>query len=115
MEIEQPMETTADVKRTGLLKRIYDWVLSWADTPYGLPVLVALAFAEASFFPIPPDVLLIALSLARPKRALRYALAASLGSVCGGVLGYGIGYGLWAIAAGWFYAYVPGFTPELFQ
>ncbi len=97
------------------LKRIYAWVLSWADTPYGVPVLVGLAFAEASFFPIPPDVLLIALSLARPRHALRYALAATIGSVCGGVLGYAIGYGLWSVAADWFFAYVPGFTPELFQ
>ncbi len=98
-----------------LLRRIYDWVLSWADTPYGVPVLVALAFAEASFFPIPPDVLLIALCLARPRHAMRYALAATIGSVSGGILGYGIGYGIWSVAADWFYAYVPGFTPELFQ
>jgi membrane protein YqaA with SNARE-associated domain len=97
-----------------MLKRSYHWVLSWADSRYGLPALVVLAFAEASFFPVPPDVLLIALSLSRPRRALHYALAASLGSVAGGILGYAIGYGLWSLAAEWFYAYVPGFTPELF-
>jgi membrane protein YqaA with SNARE-associated domain len=74
-----------------------------------------LAFAEASFFPIPPDILLIALSLSRPTHAFRYALAATAGSVFGGILGYGIGYGLWSVAASWFFAYVPGFTPELFQ
>ncbi len=104
-----------EVSGQPVLKRAYNWVLSWADTRYGLPALVVLAFAEASFFPIPPDVLLIALSLARPGRALHYALAATLGSVCGGVLGYGIGQGLWSIAADWFYAYVPGFTPEIFN
>lgn len=102
-------------KAVPLLKRLYVWVLSWADTPYGVPVLVVLAFAEASFFPIPPDILLIALCLARPRYAMRYALAATIGSVCGGVLGYGIGFGVWTIAADWFYAYVPGFTPELFN
>ena len=113
---ENEMPQVVLQRRPGsLLKRIYDWVLSWAETPYGVPVLVMLAFAEASFFPIPPDVLLIALSLARPRHAMRYALAATIGSACGGVLGYAIGYGVWSVAADWFYAYVPGFTPELFQ
>ncbi len=114
--LEQETLSLSSQKTSGhFLKRIYDWVLSWANTPYGVPVLVILAFAEASFFPIPPDVLLIALSLARPRHALRYALAATIGSVCGGILGYGIGYGVWSIAADWFYTYVPGFTPELFR
>ncbi len=100
---------------TSRIKRIYDWVLSWAETPYAVPALVVLAFAEASFFPIPPDVLLIALSLARPQNALRYAFAAALGSTCGGILGYAIGYGLWTLVADWFFTYIPGFTPALFQ
>ena len=52
------------------LKRLYDWVLHWANTPYGMPALFLLAFAESSFFPIPPDVLLIALGLSIPKRHL---------------------------------------------
>ena len=108
-------ETHSNKVNSSMLKRLYDWILSWAETPYGIPVLVVLAFAEASFFPIPPDVLLIALSLARPRHALRYALAATIGSVCGGVLGYGIGFGVWSVAADWFFTYVPGFTPELFQ
>ena len=50
----------------GWVRRLYDWVLGWADTPYGAPALFILAFAESSFFPIPPDVLLIALAVARP-------------------------------------------------
>ena len=99
---------------SGFIRRLYDWVLSWADTTWALPALVMLAFAEASFFPVPPDVLLMTLSLSRPLLAWRYALAATLGSVTGGLLGYLIGYGLWALAAEWFYRYVPGFTPELF-
>jgi membrane protein YqaA with SNARE-associated domain len=80
------------------LRRLYDWVLHWADTPYGTPALFLLAFSESSFFPIPPDVLLIALGIARPRRALYFALVASVGSVVGGVLGYLIGlYGFDAV------------------
>jgi membrane protein YqaA with SNARE-associated domain len=59
-------------------------VLGWAETPYGVPALFLMAFAESSFFPIPPDVLLIALALAIPKRSFRFAAYATLGSVLGG-------------------------------
>lgn len=75
-----------------MLRRLYDWVLHWAATPYGLWALFLLAFAESSFFPIPPDVLLIALCVARPKRSFRYALVCALGSILGGCLGYLIGW-----------------------
>lgn len=75
-----------------MLKRVYDWVLHWADTPHGSWALFILAFAESSFFPVPPDVLLIALAVGRPSRALRFALICSLGSVLGGALGYLIGW-----------------------
>jgi len=95
-------------------RRLYDWVLSWADTPFGVPVLAVLAFIEASFFPIPPDVLLMALALALPKKAYRFALVASLGSVAGGALGYLIGWGLWDSVGPWFFQYIPGVTPEGF-
>jgi len=79
-----------------MVRRLYDWVLSWAKTPYALPALVVLALMEASFFPIPPDVLLLALALSVPKKALRYAAWCTLGSVVGGVLGYVIGLTLWS-------------------
>ena len=95
-------------------RRLYDWILSWADTPYGVPALAILAFVEASFFPVPPDVLLMALALAVPKRAYRFALVASLGSVVGGALGYLIGWGLWDSVGPWFFQYIPGVTPEGF-
>jgi len=74
-----------------LIKKLYDWVLHWAETPYAVPALFVLAFAESSFFPVPPDVLLIALAISIPKKAFKYALICMIGSVIGGVLGYGIG------------------------
>jgi len=101
--------------RRNPLRRSCDWVLSWGETPYAGPALFLLAFAEASFFPVPPDLLLIALSLSVPARALRYALLATCGSVTGGILGYGIGAGLWSLTADWFYTYIPGFSSQLFQ
>jgi len=74
------------------LRRLYDWVLSWSKSPYGTLALFALAFAESSFFPIPPDVLLIALALGAPRRSFRFAAVCTAGSVLGGVAGYGIGW-----------------------
>lgn len=75
----------------GLLRRLYNWVLSWAHKKYSSAALFVLAFSESSFFPIPPDVLQIALSVSKPKKSFFYALIASLGSVLGGILGYFIG------------------------
>lgn len=79
----------------GFLRRMYDWVLSWAHTKYGGIALFVLAFAESSFFPIPPDVLLIALCVSIPTKSIRYAVICTFGSVIGGVFGYLIGYGLY--------------------
>ncbi len=98
-----------------LVRRLYDWVLHWASTPYGTPALFLLAFAESSFFPIPPDVLLLALCISVPTRSFRFALICSLGSVSGGMVGYAIGMTLWDVVSGYFYDYVPGFTPHVFQ
>ncbi|MFO7716741.1 YqaA family protein [Desulfosarcina sp.] len=75
-----------------MLRRLYDWVLHWAVTPYGTWALFLLAFAESSFFPIPPDVLLIAMCVARPGKSFNYALVCTLGSLFGGCLGYLIGW-----------------------
>lgn len=74
------------------MKRLYQWVLHWAETPYGVPALFIVAFVESSFFPIPPDILLIALALSVRRKAFYYATICSLGSVLGGMAGYGIGY-----------------------
>ena len=75
-----------------MLRRLYDWVLHWAATPYGTWALFLLSFAESSFFPIPPDVLLIAMCVARPERSFKFALVCSIGSILGGCLGYLIGW-----------------------
>lgn len=76
------------------IKKLYDWVLNWAETPYAVPALFLLAFTESSFFPVPPDVLLITLSLSIPKKAFKYALLCTFGSIVGGMFGYFIGYQL---------------------
>ena len=97
-----------------MIRKLYDWVLHWAETPYGGPALFFLALIESSVFPVPPDVLLIALCIALPSRAWRFALLASAGSVLGGLLGYGIGWGAWPLVNSFFFDYVPGFTPHVF-
>lgn len=105
-----------------LLRRLYDWVLHWADTPYGAPALFLLSFAEASFFPIPPDPLLIALVLGSQSKAFRFAANCTVASVLGALLGYGIGYFVWWDGPGvfspvalFFFDNVPGFSVSLFR
>ncbi|MCF7803664.1 MAG: DedA family protein [Candidatus Marinimicrobia bacterium] len=83
------------------VRSLYDWVLHWAETPYGGLALFILAFAESSFFPIPPDVLLIALAISIPSKSFKFAGIALTGSVLGAFLGYYIGWGLYeSIGAG---------------
>ncbi len=82
-----------------MLHRLYHRVLLLAASRFAPAWLFAIAFAEASFFPVPPDALLIPMALARPDRAIRYALLATAGSVLGGMLGYYIGYALFAQVA----------------
>jgi membrane protein YqaA with SNARE-associated domain len=79
----------------GMLKRLYDWFIAAADKPSALWIMGAVSFAESSFFPIPPDVMLVPMSLARPQRAWLYAVVCTLTSVAGGVVGYAIGAGLY--------------------
>lgn len=75
-----------------MLRRLYDWLLRLAAHRQALPALAIISFAESSFFPIPPDLLLIPMILARPERAFFYATVCLVASVLGGVLGYAIGY-----------------------
>ena len=84
-----------------MLKRIYDWCIAAADKPYALWLMGAVSFAESSFFPIPPDVMLIPMSLARPQKAWLYALVCTVTSVAGGVVGYGIGALLYDSVGQW--------------
>lgn len=75
-----------------MLRRLYDWTMSLADHPRALWALAAVSFIEASVFPIPPDVLMIPMVLAAPRRAWLIALVATVSSVLGGLAGYGIGH-----------------------
>ena len=75
-----------------MLRRLYDWTMTASAGPNALRTLAAVAFAESSFFPIPPDAMIIPMVLARPERAWRIALVATVGSVVGGIAGYAIGY-----------------------
>jgi membrane protein YqaA with SNARE-associated domain len=115
IQTPDPASAAIPTRRPGLMKRLYLWVLHWAETPYGTPALFGLSFAESSFFPIPPDVLQIALSISRPRRSFYYATISGLGSVAGSLLGWIIGYFLWTALGQFFYDYVPGCTPENFQ
>jgi len=87
-------------------RRLYDWVVHFADTRHGERVLFCLSFAESSFFPVPPDVLLAPLALGAPKKWLRFALACSIASVLGGILGYYIGMSFWSVIDKWAYAHL---------
>jgi membrane protein YqaA with SNARE-associated domain len=117
-----------------MFKRLYNWTLSLAKSPRAVPALAAVSFAESSFFPIPPDIVLVPMALANPKKAWWYATVCTVASVAGGVAGYAIGYlfyetvGLWLVQIygyankvealrafydgwGWAFILVAGFTP----
>jgi len=95
-------------------------VLRWADSPYGLLALFVLAFAESVFFPVPPDVLLLAMALARRSRALWFGLVCSAGSLLGGMTGYALGHFVWlsgeefTALARFFFDVVPGFSESVY-
>jgi membrane protein YqaA with SNARE-associated domain len=84
-----------------MLRRLYDWCIAAADKPYATWLIVAVSFAESSFFPVPPDVMLIPMSLARPDKAYRYALVCTVASVAGGIVGYLIGALLYDSVGQW--------------
>ena len=78
-----------------MLRRLYDWTLRLAAHPAAERWLAFISFIESSFFPVPPDVMLGPMALARPERAFRYALVCTVASVLGGLAGYAIGFFLW--------------------
>jgi membrane protein YqaA with SNARE-associated domain len=75
-----------------MIRKLYDWVLKWSETPYAIPALGVLSFIESSFFPIPPDILLIAIVVAAPSKWFKAAFVCSVTSVFGGMFGYLIGW-----------------------
>ena len=95
MTLLASMAGQVDVKQRGMLRRLYDTCMVWLESPYGIYILFAIAFVESSFFPIPPDVFLIALCIGVPKKSFRFASVCAVGSVLGGAFGYGLG--LWAM------------------
>jgi len=90
-----------NMKTLDMNNSLYARVRSLAEGPHAERALAAVAFAESSFFPIPPDVLLAPMALANPKRAWRYALIATIASVIGGMLGYAIGAMLYSTVGHW--------------
>jgi membrane protein YqaA with SNARE-associated domain len=84
-----------------MLRRVYDWCIDAAHKPHALWILAAVAFAESSFFPVPPDVMLIPMSLAKPQRAWLFAAVCTAASVVGGLLGYAIGALLYDSVGQW--------------
>ena len=83
-----------------MIKRLYNWILSWSESRWGWLALFTIALFEANFFPLPPDILLIALCLGATKRSFRFATICLVGSVLGAALGYTIGYFLWTTPSG---------------
>ena len=84
-----------------MFKRLYHWTLTLAESPRATWALALIAFAESSFFPVPPDVILVPMSLAKPHKALHYAAICTLASVLGGIVGYGIGALLYDTVGHW--------------
>jgi len=84
-----------------MFQKLYRWTLSLAESRHAPIALGAIAFAESSFFPVPPDTILVPMSIARPKNAWIYALICTVGSVAGGLLGYAIGALLFETVGKW--------------
>ncbi len=114
-EVAAAEATVGPAARWAIHRHLYDWVLSFAHRKHAGTALFALSFAESSFFPIPPDVLLGPMCLGNRKKALWFATITTIASVLGAYLGYVIGYGLWEAMGQVFYDYVPGFTAEKFK
>ena len=102
------------------IKILYDWVTDWAKSPFGAFALFVISFTEASFFPVPPDILLIALSLSVVGKAYYFAFICTIGSILGGIFGYTIGYYIWwdgesfTYVAEYFFNNLPFFTKKTF-
>lgn len=98
--------TEATLARPGPIRRLYNWTISWADRPGGSWALFLIAFAESSFFLIPPDVLLVALCFGAREKWAKYAVICTIGSVLGALAGWFIGWGMWATVHDWFIPHI---------
>ena len=87
--------------RVSLLQRLYGWTLRSASSPKAVWIVGLVSFAESSFFPLPPDLMLIPMILADKAKAWRLAFLCTVSSVLGGILGYAIGYFLFETAGDW--------------
>ena len=94
---ESPPQSEEKTKKKNIIRKLYDWTLSWAETKFALPALAFLSFIESSVFPIPPDPLLSALCFGKPKKGLVFAFWCTVASVLGGILGYYIGYAFYEV------------------
>lgn len=104
------------------MKKLYHWILSWADRKFGGLFLFLLSMIESIIFPIPPDTLLMPLCLGNRKKAFRFALLCTGGSLIGAGIGYAIGNALWwtenneySSLALWFFDLVPSFSEDKFM
>lgn len=100
------VEAGANGRRPGWLRRLYDWTVGWSERKGAVWALFLIAVIESSVFPIPPDVLLLALAVGSPQRSLWFAAVTSVGSVIGGMIGYWIGNSAWHLVRGFFIPYI---------
>ena len=98
-----------------MVKKLYDWMLSWGESRWGALALFLFALAESSFFPIPPDVLLIALCIGATAKSFRFGAICLVGSILGAVIGYFIGFFLWQNTAGEYTALAQFFFDHIFS
>lgn len=105
--------TPQEEKKPGIVRRLYNWMLSWADSRWAGLAMFLFAMAESIFFPIPPDVLLLALCVGMPKKSFKYALICTAGSVFGAMIGFGLGAFAWEVVDSWFIPTI--FSQEAFN
>lgn len=111
MSLPPPLDPASS--QSGPLHKLYHWMIWRANTPHAQIFLFLIAFAESSFFPLPPDILLIAMVLAHRQNWLRYFWICLMGSVLGGIAGYLIGMGVWEAVKDWFFNHI--FSEQAFD
>ncbi len=111
--MSEVMTNNTEEKKPGIIRRLYDWMLSWAETRWASWAMFLFAMAESVIFPIPPDVFLIALCVGMPKKSFKYALICTAGSVFGAMIGFGLGAFAWEVVDSWFIPSI--FSQEAFD